>query len=144
MTSTLKVIRPFFGLEVGEIMNLSEDGKEYISVYNNEYREHDEDDTATASYSSTCKISVEYAEALIKEGYLEQEPNHKDVDVEERKNREFVNVFTEIDNMLNTYNYDLANIDKDLESMPECLKVEKRTVLENLIKALTHLKELKK
>ena len=56
----------------------------------------------------------------------------------------FVNVFNAIDNMLDTYKSDLKNIDIDMSDAPECLKVEKTTVLRNLIKTLDYLKNLKK
>ena len=61
-----------------------------------------------------------------------------------KTNSSFVNVFDEIDDMLIKYNADLHNIDKDMKGQPECLKVEKPTVLSNLIKVLTHLKGLRK
>ena len=46
--------------------------------------------------------------------------------------------------MITTYQTDLANIDIDERNTPEALKVEKKTVLQNLIKALNHLKNLRK
>lgn len=56
----------------------------------------------------------------------------------------FVNVFDEIDNMLDAYTKDLKNINTDMDNAPECLKVEKTTVLKNLIKTLNYLKNLRK
>ena len=49
-----------------------------------------------------------------------------------------------LDEMIDTYNEDLKNIDKDTEDFPQCMKVEKETVLRNLIKVLSYLKTLKK
>ena len=65
------------------------------------------------------------------------------VDMDEPK-KPFVNVFDEIDKMLNTYTSDLKSIDSDMDNAPECLKVEKATVLKNLIKTLNYLKNLRK
>lgn len=54
----------------------------------------------------------------------------------------FINVFDEIDSLIEKYTYDLNNIDG--QDMPECMKVEQRTVMLNLIKVLNYLKGLKK
>lgn len=140
MTKSLKVIEPFFGMEAGDEMKLSQDGKMYVSEYSSEYHANDEDDTASAVYNSTCSVSKDYAEQLVKEGYLEEvAPSTKLKDT-----TPFVNVFDEIDSMITTYQTDLANIDIDERNTPEALKVEKKTVLQNLIKALNHLKNLRK
>ncbi len=139
MTNTLKVVKPFLGFEVGDVLAYNADTNMYESEYNSEYRENDEDDSASVIYNSTCKISSDYVQSLVEEGYLV----NNSVDTK-TQNTKFVNVFDEIDNMLASYNADLANIDADEKDTPECLKVEKRTVLSNLIKALNHLKELKK
>ena len=140
MTKSLKVIEPFFGMEAGDEMKLSQDGKMYVSEYSSEYHADDEDDTASAVYNSTCSVSKDYAEQLVKEGYLEEvTPSTKLKDT-----IPFVNVFDEIDSMITTYQTDLANIDIDERNTPEALKVEKKTVLQNLIKALNHLKNLRK
>lgn len=139
MTNTLKVVKPFLGFEVGDVLVYNADTNMYESEYNSEYHENDEDDSASVIYNSTCKISSDYVQNLVEEGYLVD----NSVDTK-TQNTKFVNVFDEIDNMLASYNADLANIDADEKDTPECLKVEKRTVLSNLIKALNHLKELKK
>lgn len=136
MTKTLKVIEPFFGLEYGDTMELSADKKTYIAEYSSEYKADDEDATAKASYKSQCSISLDYAKSLIEDGVLAEVP--------EKNDREFVNVFGEIDKMLATYTHDLDNLERDEKNTPECLKVEKRTVLNNLIKVLTYLKSLRK
>jgi hypothetical protein len=46
--------------------------------------------------------------------------------------------------MLEEYNEELGNIDDDMADEPACLKVEKETVLRNMIKVLEHLNSLKK
>lgn len=141
MTRTLKVIEPFFGMEAGDEMKLSQNGKMYTSEYNSEYHADDENDTASAVYKSSCSISPEYAKQLIREGYLEEQAPTQP---KQESTTPFVNVFDEIDSMLTTYKTDLANLDVDERNTPEALKVEKKTVLSNLIKALDHLKNLRK
>ena len=125
-------------LEVGDTLELSADGQTYESTYNEEMGNSiDDGNEVFGSYSSTFKISTSYAEDLIKQGYL------KNDDIETSKST-FVNVFTEIDNLLNKYQDELRNIDEDYANMPQCMKVEKVTVLDNMITVLNHLKNLKK
>ena len=140
MSKILSVIEPFFVMEVGDTMELTEDGTSYVSVRNEEFHKHgDDDDSINSTYSSTFTISKEYAAALIKEGYLEE------VFAEDKVSKSaFVNVFDEIGKLLDQYEDELKNIDEDFATMPECVKVEKTTVLKNLIKVLSHLKGLKK
>lgn len=123
----LKVIKPFSGLEVGDILTLTADGKMF------EIENHI--DGLTVAFSSKFSISVPYAEQLVKEGYL------LDVKTSDEK---FKNVFDEIDRLLNEYQDDYKTIDEDYAEMPACLKIEKQTVLNNLISVLTYLKNLKK
>lgn len=134
MTKKLEVIEPFFGLELGDVMTLSDDEKSYVAEYNSAYKEDDDDDSSVkATYSSKCSISVDYAKELVNEGVL------KEVAETEVP---FVNVFDEIDSLLKGYTVDLNKI--DTQDMPECMKVEQRTVMLNLIKVLNYLKGLKK
>lgn len=66
MTKKLEVIEPFFGLELGDVMNLSDDEKSYVAEYNSAYKENDDDDSSVkATYSSKCSISVDYAKSLL-------------------------------------------------------------------------------
>lgn len=58
------------------------------------------------------------------------------------KSEPFINVFDEIDSLIEKYTYDLNKV--DTQDMPECMKVEQRTVMLNLIKVLNYLKGLKK
>lgn len=137
MRNTLNVIEPFMYLEPGDTFELTKDGN-YVAEQNEVFnRNNDENDVIKSSFHSAFTISPDYAKELIKAGILE--------DPFATKNTEpFVNVFDEIDDMLITYNSDLNNIDKDMKDQPECLKVEKTTVLKNMIKMLNHLKGLKK
>ena len=138
MTKTLIVVKPFYMLEIGDTLELSADGKTYESSYNEEMGNSiDDGNDVFGSYSSTFKISTAYAEELIQQGYL------KNDDVESSKGT-FVNVFTEIDSLLDKYTDELKNIDEDYANMPQCMKVEKTTVLDNMITVLNHLKNLKK
>ena len=134
MTKKLEVIEPFFGLELGDVMNLSDDEKSYVAEYNSAYKENDDDDYwGSNAYSAKCSISVDYAKELIDEGMLKEVAE---------KAEPFINVFDEIDSLIEKYTYDLNKV--DTQDMPECMKVEQRTVMLNLIKVLNYLKGLKK
>ncbi len=134
MTKELKVVKPFLMMEPGDIMVLSEDGKSYVSTINDEYHSDSDGDNIWSTYTSTFTISVDQARSMINDGLLR----------EVKEDNQFVNVFDEIDRMLNMYSKDLATVDEDCKNQPACLKTERITVLNNLIKALTHLKELKR
>ncbi len=143
MGKTLRVIKPFYVMEIGDTFELLPDGKRYSSNYSEEHNEGDDaNNIVSSSYTSTYTISAEYAKSLIDAGYLE------DAEVANKPTTSsttgFVNVFDEITNMLNMYKDDLKNIDEDMANSPSCLKVERQTVLQNLIKALEHLNSLKK
>lgn len=140
MTKTLKVVKPFYVMEVDDTFELSEDGQSYVSKYNTEYSSanSDGDNVVEAKYNSIFTISVEYAEELVMGGYLEEVTPV----TEQQDGPTFVNVFSEIDNLMSKYAKKLSQLnDQDL---PACMKVEKETVLRNMIKVLDHLKSLKK
>lgn len=135
MTKILKVIKPFYVLEEGDTLELSNDGSTYSSVYNEEHHEDSDDNsTVTSSYSSVYSISTAYAKTLVKSGYLEEVKEQKD----------FVNIFDEIDRLLTKYYDDLNGVLYGKSEDPKCMQVEKETVLQNMIKLLEHLKNLKK
>lgn len=135
MSKTLKVIEPFFSLEVGDILELSEDGKDYVIEQNESFGSNNaEGADVRSSFTSKFTISVDYAKALVKEGML----------AEETTKSNFVNIFEEIDKLLVKYTSELSTIDADFKDKPACLKIEKNTVLTNLITLLNHLKGLKK
>lgn len=135
MSKVLNVIEPFMFLETGDKFELNENADSYVYEHNESFK--NKDNKIKSSVTSVFSISPEYAKELIKNGILEDPFATK-------TNSSFVNVFDEIDDMLIKYNADLRNIDKDMKGQPECLKVEKTTVLSNLIKVLTHLKGLRK
>lgn len=136
MTKILKVIKPFFVMENGDTFEYNADTDQYESVYNEEHNSSNEDNsTVVSSYNSVYRISKEYAKMLLDNGYVEE--------VGEKKR--FVNIFDEIDNKLNEYNNEFYTLKtKADENTPQCLLVEKETVLRNMIKLLEYLKGLKK
>ena len=136
MTKILKVIKPFFVMENGDTFEYNADTDQYESVYNEEHNSSNEDNsTVVSSYNSVYRISKEYAKMLLDNGYVEE--------VDEKKR--FVNILDEIDNKLNEYNNELYALKtKADENTPQCLLVEKETVLRNMIKLLEYLKGLKK
>lgn len=136
MTKILKVIKPFFVMENGDTFEYNADADQYESVYNEEHNNSNEDNSMfVSSYNSVYRISKEYAKMLLDNGYVEE--------VGEKKR--FVNIFDEIDNKLSEYNNELYALKtKADENTPQCLLVEKETVLRNMIKLLEYLKGLKK
>lgn len=136
MTKILKVIKPFFVMENGDTFEYNADTDQYESVYNEEHNSSNEDNsTVVSSYNSVYRISKEYAKMLLDNGYVEE--------VDEKKR--FVNIFDEINNKLSEYNNELYTLKtKADENTPQCLLVEKETVLRNMIKLLEYLKGLKK
>lgn len=136
MTKILKVIKPFFVMENGDTFEYNADTDQYESVYNEEHNSSNEDNsTVISSYNSVYRISKEYAKMLLDNGYVEE--------VDDKKR--FVNIFDEINNKLSEYNNELCVLkSKDDENTPQCLLVEKETVLRNMIKLLEYLKGLKK
>lgn len=136
MTKILKVVKPFFVMENGDTFEYNADTDQYESVYNEEHNSSNEDNsTVVSSYNSVYRISKEYAKMLLDNGYVEE--------VDDKKR--FVNIFDEIDNKLSEYNKELYVLkSKSDENTPQCLLVEKETVLRNMIKLLEYLKGLKK
>lgn len=136
MTKILKVIKPFFVMENGDTFEYNTDTDQYESVYNEEHNSSNEDNsTVVSSYNSVYRISKEYAKMLLDNGYVEE--------VDDKKR--FVNIFDEINNKLSEYNNELYALkSKADENTPQCLLVEKETVLRNMIKLLEYLKGLKK
>ena len=136
MTKILKVVKPFFVMEKGDTFEYNEETAQYESVYNEEHNSSNEDNsTVVSSYNSVYRISKEYAKMLLDNGYVEE--------VDEKKR--FVNIFDEIDNKLSEYNNELYTLKTNAdENTPQCLLVEKETVLRNMIKLLEYLKGLKK
>lgn len=138
MKKILRVVEPFFTAELGDTFTFSDKTNLYESQTQEEFRKSDEDDEVTSSYNSTFSISKSYAKELIDEGYLEE------VDNTTTDNKPFTNVFDEIKTLKEKYSSELSKLDEDMKLSPQCLKVERETVLSNLVKVLNHLESLKK
>ena len=136
MTKILKVVKPFFVMEAGDTFEYDAEAKQYKSVYNEEHNGSDENNsTVISSYNSVYTISEEYAKMLIDNGYL--------VEINDKK-QNFVNIFEAINTLINEYSEELEKLLTTEDDTPQCLKVEKETVLRNMIKLLEHLRSLKK
>ena len=137
MTKILKVIKPFYVMEIGDTFELSQDGTVYSSVFNEVFdNQTDNGVTTKATYTSDYTISKEYAKQLIEQGYL--------AEVAPKEEKPFVNVFDEIDALIAKYTEDLNNLSNTEGEIPDVIKLENTTVLLNLIKVLNHLASLKK
>lgn len=138
MAKVLRVINPFFVMELGDTFEYSNESKMYVSKHQEEFYKADDNsiNEIKSTYSSDFQISVDYAKTLIDEGYLEE--------VSEKADTTFVNIFDEIDTLLAKYKTGLATIDEDMAELPACVKIERQTVLSNMITLLEHLKSLKK
>lgn len=138
MAKILRVTDSFLFMEIGDTFEYNNDTKMYVAEHNEEFHKSDDSDSELRStYSSNFAISEEYAKELIKDGYLEEV-------VEDQKDTKFINVFDEINKLHAKYTDELANLEEDMSSMPQCMKVERSTVLTNMITLLTYLKSLKK
>lgn len=136
MTKILKVIKPFFVMEVGDTFEYDAETKQYKSVYNEEHNSSNEDSsTIVSTYNSVYTISEDYAKLLIEGGYIEEVKT---------ENKQFVNIFDEIGRLIVKYSEDLNELINSTDDAPQCLKVEKETVLRNMLKLLHHLESLKK
>jgi len=140
MTKELRVIDPFFILEVDDTLIFDEKIKKYVVEKNEEM--HTSLPDSDGEYSSTCSsrfvVSPDWAKQLIKDGYLEE------VSEKPTKDTNFVNVFDEIDSLIKKYQTEIDSIGEDMKDAPECLKVERTTVLTNILNVLKHLKKLRK
>lgn len=137
MAKVLRVIEPFFDVDIDDTFVLSDDAKFYVFEKNEEFHTNSsETEDLTSSLKSTFKISIKWAKQLVEDGYLEE--------VNEKANAKFVNVFDEIEKLLNSYQEELKRIPETMKESPECLRVERTTVLMNMIKVLSYLKTLRK
>lgn len=139
MAKILRVVEPFFIMEMGDTFEYSEDAEMYVSKHKEDFYRTDCDSVneIKSSYNSEFRISVDYAKSLISEGYLEEAT---EMDGEKK----FVNIFDEIDNLLNKYTDNLKHVEENTAGLPACVRVEQETVLTNMITLLEHLKGLKK
>lgn len=138
MAKTLRVIEPFFVMEFGDTFEYDEATKMYVSKHNEEFYKMDDGsiNEVKSAYTSEFQISVDYAKSLIEDGYLEE--------AVEKEQQKFVNIFDEIDTLLEKYKKGLTTLNEDCAELPACVKVERESVLTNLVTLLEHLKSLKK
>mgnify|MGYP006873019963 CR=1 FL=1 len=137
MSKILRVVEPFFIMKAGDTLELSKDGSRYEYSLNEEFHNVNVSDSEVSSeFKAEFNISTAYAKTLVEEGYLEE--------VELKKSNEFVNIFDEIDKLIAKYTDEQKNIDEDMVGLPDCVKLERATVLGNLLTLLNHLKSLKK
>ena len=122
-------------MEPGEKFTLSDNGTMYTNTRVDEYSNTDKDSDISSRVETSYSISTDAASKLIKAGILTDNDTQKSA---------FVNVFDTMDDMIHTYQDDLDNIDEDMKDAPACLKIEKETVLRNLIKTVSYLRSLKK
>ena len=134
MKNSLKVIEPFFNLNVGDVLELNKAGDSYVISCEESYDGHDENTSNTAKFASCLTLSKSYAAELIREGYLEEVVGD---------NVNFRNVFDEIDQLIEKYTAKLNEIETKNDEHPLVVH-ESRTVYNNLLTVLTHLKSLKK
>ena len=136
MAKTLRVISDFLDMVPGDTFEYDENKGMYVAEHSEEFHRSDDSDSELRSiYSSSFAISEGYAKELIQDGVLEDTNDDS---------KRFVNVFDEIDNLTSRYENELKNLSKDMKEFPECMKVERTTVLNNLLSVLDYLKGLKK
>lgn len=138
MAKILRVTEPFFVMEFGDTFEYDEKTKMYVSKHNEEFYKMDDGsiNEIKSAYNSEFQISVDYAKSLIEDGYLEE--------AVEKDNQKFINIFDEIDTLLEKYKKGLLTINEDCAELPACVKVERESVFTNLVTLLEHLKSLKK
>ena len=109
MAKTLRVIEPFLIMEIGDTFEYDSDDKMYVSQHKDEYYQNDDSTIGEIKsvYNSDFRISVEYANELVKEGYLEEA-------IEKTTANSFVNIFDEIDALLTKYTSQLNTIENDM------------------------------
>lgn len=148
MEKVLKVIKPIriaFGsddiyyISVGDELVRNTDGS-YSHNVSSKNEQFYENQSHVTEFESSMKLDNEYIQDLIKSGYLAEDTP---VQVKNECKCNYSKLYNKIDELLAQYAKDIENIDKDLKDYPECCKLEKRTVLLNLINLLTELKSYK-
>lgn len=136
MTKVLKVVDPILRLDFGDMFEQSENG-DYVATVREDFTNNADDGSVyTTKYHADFTISKDYAEQLVKEGYL------KEVATKENQSKDFVNIFDEIDALIEKYTNE-QNSAKSADLHP-AVKRESEVVYTNLLTVLNHLKSLKK
>jgi ribosomal protein S8 len=136
MKNKLIVLEPFALLNVGDELVWNKEEGMYVAEYDEKENTVSEDKKYLSNYYSKYSLSEDYAQVLIKEGYLKE--------ATEQSTKNFVNVFDEIDNLRQRYELELDNLNKNRKLMNKYEVMEKETVLTNLVTVLDHLKTLRK
>ena len=134
MDKVLKVKKSFLGVEIGDTFEYNKDENTYNCDKSNIYS-YCGNNECTVKSNYSVSLSVDETKGFIEKGYLEAVKNDK--------KSEHVNVFDKIDSLIRLYTADLNNLDEDMKDSPVCMKVEKQTVLENMIDTLWSLKQYK-
>jgi hypothetical protein len=140
MAKTLRVVEPFLVLMTGDMFEYDEETNMYVSQRKEEYYENGDSHSKQikSTFSTNFSISPEYAKDLINEGIIEEATET------EQNKTPFVNIFYEIDTLLARYTEQLNDVEENSNDIPACMKIERETVLNNMITLLKHLKSLKK
>jgi hypothetical protein len=140
MAKTLRVVEPFLVLMTGDMFEYDEETNMYVSQRKEEYYENGDSHSKQikSTFSTNFSISPEYAKDLINEGIIEEATET------EQNKTPFVNIFDEIDTLLARYTEQLNDVEENSNDLPACMKIERETVLNNMITLLKHLKSLKK
>lgn len=140
MKKILKVKDPFLRLDFGDIFERTESG-DYVSTVREDFTNNTDDGSVfTTKYHADFTISEDYAKQMVKDGYLEEVDEKQEA---ADTNKPFVNVFDEIDTMINDYSTKLENL-KSSEDIHPAIAREGEVVYTNLLTALNHLKSLRK
>lgn len=133
MKDRLKIVNDYFlGVKKGEMLNKTSDGSYEFSRESKTIHNGIQKKTEVR-----VSISAEQAEDLIKKNILEE------VD-DDSNNNSHVNVFDEIERLIDVHKNELNSLDDKYKDSPLCMKVEAQTVLTNLIKILEYLFSLKR
>ena len=135
MDKVLKVKKSFLGTDVNDIFEYDKENNTYELNKNHTYSQVEDGNPYTVKSSYEVSLSADNINDLINKGYL--------VPVKDDNKKAYVNIFDKIDELINLYISDLKNIDEDMKNAPACLKIEKQTVLENLVQTLESLKQYK-
>lgn len=136
MTKKIKVITPFYGLTVGDILVLSDDDKTYMLEV---HKGVDSETGLQTTFDLVFKISANKAKELVELGtfaYMEES--------QEKKDSTFINIFDEIDSLLEDFQVEAKKIEQENEDKPSWLKREYSNVIESNMDLLMYLKSLKK
>ena len=135
MTNKLRVNNNFYGLVPGDILTLSDDGKAYVLESHNSV---DSESGLSSTFDLLFCIGTQKAEELVKAKVLGEVEENK------KKESQFVNVFDEIDKLLEEYKTEAEKLEHENDDRPHWFKVERSNVLESQVDLLMYLKSLKK